>query len=168
MGVAATLEHLRAARPPRRNLPLPFASVVAATISAAILGAELARPSPAESRRGSDARFSLIPARIPPRPPLPGSRRALAGRWLLWSRDAGRAANRDLAWTGPARWDPRVLAPLGRACQPGCSLWMVSKEAYRIPGMVGVWHRVNLEPVLLAWDLRYLLQGIPVIPELTV
>ena len=27
---------------------------------------------------------------------------------------------------------------------------------------------VNLEPVLLAWDLCYLLQGIPVIPELTV
>lgn len=29
-------------------------------------------------------------------------------------------------------------------------------------------YRVNLEPVLLAWDLCYLLQGIPVIPELTV
>lgn len=28
-------------------------------------------------------------------------------------------------------------------------------------------YRVNLEPELLGWDLRYL-QGIPVIPELTV
>lgn len=44
--------------------------------------------------RPLDPLCSLIPARIPPRPPLPGSRRALAGRWLLWSRDAGRSANR--------------------------------------------------------------------------
>lgn len=59
--------------------------------------------------RPLDPLCSLIPARIPPRPPLPGSRRALAGRWLLWSRDAGRSANRGLP--GQAL----------RAETPGCS-----------------------------------------------
>lgn len=92
-------------------------------------------PDPSEplSISAASLRRSLIPARIPPRPPLPGSRLALAGRWLLWSRDAGRSANRDLAWPGPARWDPRVLASLGRACQlrPGTPSQAAS------PGLTG-------------------------------
>lgn len=46
----------RVSRPPRLKLLAPFASVVAATNAAAILGAELAWPAPAESLRGSDAR----------------------------------------------------------------------------------------------------------------
>ncbi|XP_050999266.1 uncharacterized protein LOC127187057 [Acomys russatus] len=53
----AALQHLRAARPPtHHNLPATSASVVAATNTAAILGAELAWLGPAESRRRSDAR----------------------------------------------------------------------------------------------------------------